>query len=187
MVTSFKNECKRWVWQLLMAVCSVPYILLLLGLFSWFETKIIKPECSILGTSIGYLLIIGYYFLSVWVHFLFDKQKYFKNSIIFSIRMWIFLLLLSTFYILSFGYQKAVDFNYIFIYEKINLFILFPIASIFFTWWLSELIVRLFQKTRPELLKNTPNQLKVSYPSDLPELPNTLENAIKKALIRYEK
>lgn len=187
MATSLKNECKRWAWQLLMAVCSPIYVLCIGGFFDALLKPMIKNEFSekILVICVLVFIVI-YYLISIYINFISDKNNCFKSNFYASIRTWIFLITSSlfTYSVFLFNANRS---NELLMFNGVTPFVLFPIISIFFTWWISELIVRRLQKTRPDLLKSTPNQLKASNPSDLSELPNTLENAVKKVLVRNEK
>ena len=144
-----------------MAVCSVPYTLLTLWLVMGLQENIFKLEAAFLVKIIGYSLLVFYYLISIYIHFLYDKEKSFKKLFVFSFRLWVFVFLVWVLSLFLFDSQLlGGDSSHIFV-KAINPFTLFPITSVFFTWWISELVVRWMQKYRPDLLEISTNHCPV--------------------------
>jgi hypothetical protein len=166
-LTSLTSEAKRWAWQLLMAfaspfyVLSIAWVVNLLGVFIPFGNPFSFDTVFYYPIWIG---CVPYYALSAYVHYVKDKKKEFRYLFLISFRMWGFFLLAThlvfCMYFLEGGPKRCKDEQALLatycnlLTERYqgtdwiqwsiwaNVFLIFPLASIFFTWWLSELYVR---------------------------------------------
>jgi protein-S-isoprenylcysteine O-methyltransferase Ste14 len=147
MAASLKNECKRWAWQLLIAVCSPVYFLLIFEIVMGSRQKYTDDAKNIFIA----IFICIYYFLSFYIHQIYDSKIILdklnkKPSIRKLLLLSLSFLFITSIYLFNFG-----EHYHFFMFKGFTPFILFLITSIIFTWWFSELVVRWRQR------RNAPN------------------------------
>ncbi len=146
-----KNECTRWALQLIMAVLSPAYVFSLFYLFpSYFSLKIDSFVRHLLDLFVFVAFIAIYYWVSIYLHLRMDKAIRFERAFYTSLRLWVFACLCGVF-----DYVSRLDSEDLGRMDSL-LYFLFPICSIFFTWWVSELVMRYKQwRTRKPIQSAT--------------------------------
>jgi hypothetical protein len=146
------NNKTRWIIQIILIILAVPVGLALMMLLLVFELFLKNHGfymhsyiCDKIYTIINWSMLMPYYAFSTWIHYLSDKgnnnmaAQYISNRLF--IAIFGFLFLIGLWY--TVGKNGIGPDFWMFLLPLI-------IWSIFFTAWLSEVIIRWKQRNKSE-------------------------------------